>query len=160
MSGRFQARATRTIDASIDRVWAIAADPRSAPRFAPEIRRIEDRGPADDGDRLMRCYMRAGPIRYSALFRYRRRPTRLWSGRQVGGAWLGGYFAFVFHPCGDRTRVTHVEGVRSRVPGLARGFGWLYYRALRRRKLDRELDRLAALCGAIEGDARSRGSLV
>ncbi len=146
MKGRFQARATRTIDAPLERVWAITADPDAAPRFAPEIRRLEDRGPADDGDRLMRCYMRAGPIRYSALFRYRRRDGRLWSGRQVGRGVLGGYFAFALHRAGDGTRVTHVEGVRSRLPGVAGTVGWIYYRVLRRRKLERELDRLAALC--------------
>lgn len=131
--------------APIETVYRIASDPRRAPEFAGEISRLERVRDLATGDAVMRCHMRAVGVPFKLLLRYRYRVPHSYGGHQQGRPLLGGFFTFRFRAAEGGTLVTHTEGLTSRFPGLAWVAGVVYYSALARGKIERELARLARL---------------
>ena len=144
------------IDAPVEQVYAIASDPEMVPRYAPEIRRIEvvqrERNATEQQSLLVRSYFTVGGRTFPTLYRYVYRAPRHYSGIQVRGSLLRGYFRFSFTAQGDGTIVSHCEGMLSRVPGLAQVAGLFYFRLLSRGGIEQELRRLKAL---VEGRANT-----
>ena len=127
------------IDAPVERVYAVAADPEIVPTYAAEVERIEVVERPDEHAAVVRSHLRIGGLRFAHLYRYHYRAPTNYSGVQEGGRLLRGYFSFTFQPQGERTIVTHVEGISSPVPLLARLVGFVYFRLLSRGGLSEEL---------------------
>ena len=142
---RYQTCKTIDINASIEHVYAIASDPKMVPSYAPEVRKIEVLKDVGDESLLVRSYFNLGGLTFPSLYRYHYRRPRYYAGIQERGRLLRGYFRFSFAAEGDRTSVSHTEGILSSVPGLARIAGIIYFRLLSRRGMEQELRRLKAL---------------
>ena len=148
------------INAPVEAVYAIASDPEMVPLYAPEVRRIEvvQREPngIEQQSLLVRSYFTVGGLTFPTLYRYMYRAPRYYGGIQVRGRLARGYFRFSFSTDGDRTIVSHSEGILSNVPGLARMAGWIYFRLLSRDGIEQELRRLKAL---VEGRTNMSGAV-
>ena len=94
---------------------------------------------------LVRSYVRVGRLTFAYLYRYRYRPPTHYSGVQESGRFLRGYFSLVFRSRGDRTLVSHAEGILSPVPFLATVVGFIYFRFLAGGGAKEELGRLKSL---------------
>ena len=151
---RYRVRGRIEIDATPGEVYAIAADPAMVPLYAPEVERIEVIERIGERESRVRSRLRIGPFRRADVYRYRYVRGRSYAGIQERGRLFRGYFAFSFVPCGGRTVVTHVEGIASAVPGLARFLGFVYFRVLARGGIGEELRRLK---GLVEERSRGRG---
>ncbi len=148
---RYQVREQIEVGAPAERVYSVATDPANVPVYAPEVARVEPLEKLDERTQLVRSHLRAGPFTFASLYRYRYRPPTHYGGAQEGGRLVRGYFSLTFEARGARTLVTHVEGVQSPLPLLARAAGFLYFRVLARGGAGRELERLKRL---VEGGAR------
>ena len=142
--GRYQVRGEILIDAPMERVFDVASDPRLVPRYADEIARIDVLQRSSEQEAIVCSVLKLGPLRLRFRYRYRYRRPRMYAGLQDRGL-LRGYFSFSFRPEGASTRVQHVEGLESNVPGLAKLAGFIYFRLLGRGDLAAELARLADL---------------
>ena len=146
---RYQVCERVEVGAPVERVYAVASDPETVPRYAPEVERIEVVERCGARAARVRSHLRIAGLRLVFPYRYRYSPPLGYSGVQEGGALLRGYFAFSFHGDGARTHVSHTEGILSPVPGLARLAGFVYFRLLGRGGMARELASLKRLA---EGD--------
>lgn len=142
---RCQVRGQAVIDAPIERVFDVASDPDMVPRYADEIARVDVLERRGDGDAIVRSVLKLASLRVPYRYRYSYRRPRMYAGEQQGGWLLRGYFAFSFKRRGEQTIVRHVEGLESRVPGLAAIAGFVYFRLLGRGNLIPELEHLAEL---------------
>ena len=145
---RYQVSERIEIGAPVEKVYALAADPRLVPSYAPEVVRIERVRKLSDRAELVRSYVRVGGLTFAYLYRYCYRPPTHYSGVQEGGRLLRGYFGLSFRPRGGGTLVSHAEGILSPVPGLARVVGFLYFRVLARGGVRDELESLKRLVEA------------
>jgi carbon monoxide dehydrogenase subunit G len=149
-SWRYQVREQVEVSAPVERVYAVAADPESVPRYAAEVARIEVVERIGPHAVRVRSHLRIGGLRLVFNYRYRYSPPRGYSGVQEGGALLRGYFTFSFRGEGARTTVvSHTEGILSPVPGLARLAGLVYFRLLGRGGMKRELAMLKQLAESV-----------
>jgi len=142
---RYQLRDEIEINAPIEQVYALAADPESVPSYAPEIAKIELVKKLDERSALVRSHLRIAGLTFAQLYRYHYSPPTHYSGVQENGRLLRGYFSLAFQPRGERTIVSHSEGVLSSVPFLAKLAGFIYFRVLARGGLREELDKLKSL---------------
>lgn len=149
---RYQVREKIEVEAHVERVYEIATDPAKVPAYAPEVARIDLLETLDARTRLVRSHLKIGRFTFASLYRYHYRPPTHYGGAQADGRLLRGYFSLTFEPRGGRTLVTHVEGVQSPVPFLARLAGLLYFRVLARGGVGEELQRLKLL---VEGGSES-----
>jgi hypothetical protein len=153
---RYQVRDEIEVNAPIERVYAIAADPESVPSYAPEIAKIELVKKLDERSALVRSHLRIGGMTFSQLYKYHYNPPTHYSGVQENGRWLRGYFSLAFEPRGTRTIVSHTEGILSAVPFLASLSGFIYFRILARGGLREELGKLKSLTEEPRGSGRWR----
>jgi hypothetical protein len=142
---RYQTREQVEIEAPIGLVYAIAADPEAVPFYAPEIERIDVLKRLGNHAVLVRSHLKVARLKFSFLYRHRHRPPVRYSGVQEGGRLLRGYFSLTFRPSGERTIVSHTEGIASSIPGLARLVGFIYFRVLARGGIGEELRGLKQL---------------
>jgi hypothetical protein len=133
------------IDAPVEWVYRVAADPELVPAYAEEVVRIELVERLSEHSALVRSHLRVGWLNFAHLYRYHYRAPTSYSGTQEGGRLLRGYFSFTFEPRGARTLVSHTEGITSPVPYLARLVGFIYFRALSRGGVGEELEKLKRL---------------
>ena len=153
---RYQARADVLIDAPVERVYAVTADPLVVPSYAAEVERIELVERLSERRALVRSHLRIGRLKLAYLYRYHYgRPTH-YSGAQVEGRLLRGFFSFTFREKGKATVVSHTEGVLSPIPGVAWVVGFIYFRVLNRGSVQGELDRLRQL---VEGGLPQTGEV-
>lgn len=151
---RYQTREQIEIDAPIERVYAVAADPELVSSYAPEIDRIEVVKSLTEHSVMVRSYLKVAGL--TVAFRYRNHyhaPTR-YSGVQERGKFLRGYFNFFLKAQGSRTTVFHTEGILSAIPCLAWIAGFIYFRVLARRGMVEELGRLKELVEARRDEPR------
>jgi hypothetical protein len=141
---RYQVRGEIVIEAPIDRVYAIAADPALVPSYAAEVVRIERVKSFSERVVLVKSHLRIAKLTMSFLYRYHYVPPTHYSGVQQAGLFRG-YFTFTFSPQGGGTIVSHTEGIFSRFPGLAWLVGFIYLRVLARGGMTEELAKLKAL---------------
>ena len=151
---RYQVSERVLVGAPAERVYAVAADPETVPRYAAEVERIEVLERLGTRAARVRSHLRVAGVRLVFPYRYRYSPPRAYSGVQEGGALLRGYFTFSFRAEGARTLVSHTEGLLSSVPGLARLAGLVYFRLLGRGGMRRELAELKRLAEGGDDDAR------
>ncbi len=143
---RYQVVERVEVAAPVERVYEVASDPSLVPVYAPEIVRIEHLENIGEGVELVRSHIRVGPFTFAHKYRYLYRPPTSYAGVQEGGGLYRGYFSLSFRASGEaQTVVTHVEGVLSHVPGLARALGVLYFRVMARGGLREELEKLKRL---------------
>jgi hypothetical protein len=133
------------IVAPVEQVYAVAVDPESVPSYVPEVARIELVKRQNERSALVRSYLRFGRMTFAYLYRYRYYPPTHYSGVQESGRLLRGYFSLIFQSRGDRTIVSHAEGVLSPVPFLATAVGFIYFRVLSSGGARKELGRLKSL---------------
>jgi hypothetical protein len=149
---RYQVRGQIEVAARAERVYEVATDPKNVPAYVPEVARVELLEKLDERTQLVRSHVRIGRFTFARLYRYHYRPPTHYGGAQATGRLLRGYFSLTFEPRGARTTlVTHVEGVQSPVPLLARLVGLLYFRVLARGGTGEELRRLKRLA---EGESQ------
>jgi hypothetical protein len=142
----YQVRDCVEIDAPIERVYAVAADPEIVPAYAEEVVRIEVVEKLSDHSALVKSHLRMGGLTFAHLYRYHYRAPTNYSGTQEGGKLFRGYFSFTFQSRGGgRTIVSHTEGISSRVPYLAGLAGFIYFRLLSRGGVREELNKLKRL---------------
>lgn len=153
--GRWQVRDEILIDAPIERVFDVATNPQLVPKYADEIARIDVVEHISAREAVVRSVLKLGPLRMPCRYRYRYRRPRMYSGVQEGAKLMRGYFAFSLREEGSGTRVRHVEGIESGLPGLARLAGFVYFGLLRRGALEPELRRLAELVARSPHEAKA-----
>src|SRR5436305_1856564 len=142
---RYQTRERVEIDASVERVYALASDPSVVPAYAPEVARIEVLQRLSTHAVLVRSHLKIAGLTFAQLYRYHYRPPTHYSGVQERGRLVRGYFNLTFGAKGDHTLVSHTEGITSTVPCLAWAAGFVYFRLLARGRMGRELDGLKQL---------------
>ncbi len=142
---RFQTSRQIEIDAPIDQVYATASSPDLVPSYAPEIARIEVEQRLNERTVLARSYLRVAGLTLAYLYRYHYRPPTHYGGVQERGRFLRGYFNLTFRQNGNRTVVSHTEGILSTIPCLAWIAGFLYFRIIARGSVTEELGRLRSL---------------
>jgi uncharacterized protein YndB with AHSA1/START domain len=142
---RYQTLERLEIDAPVERVYAVASDPEAVPSYAPEIARIDVLKKLGEGRILVRSHLKVAWMTFGFLYRYHYRAPTHYSGVQEKGALLRGYFTLTFVRRGDRTIVSHTEGLLSPVPLFAWVAGFIYFRVVARGGMGRELDRLKRL---------------
>jgi hypothetical protein len=152
---RYQIREEVEIEASVEQVYAVAADPRMVPAYAPEIARIDVVKRLSDNIVLVRSHLKIARLTFACLYRHHHRPPTHYSGIEVRGRLFRGYFSLTFRPLGQKTLVSHTEGITSSIPGLARIIGLVYFRILARGGLGEELQRLKHL---VESGEKPGGS--
>ena len=136
---RYQTCEQVEIDAPVERVYTVAADPEAVPSYAPEVERIEVLERLSDHAVLVRSHLKVARLTFSFLYRHHHRPPLRYSGVQEGGKLLRGYFSLTFRPSGKKTIVSHTEGIASSIPGLAGAIGFIYFRILARGGIGEEL---------------------
>lgn len=146
---RYQVSRRVRIDAPRQRIYALATDPRTIPRFSREVRSLtllDPPGPI----RRARCRIRIAPgLAVPARYRYHYRGPAAYAGVQTHAPLVRSYFAFSFRDRGRAgTEVHHIEGFRASIPLLAPILGWLYFTLLNRHGLRTELDLLRLLAEA------------
>jgi hypothetical protein len=149
---RYQTREELEINAPVDQVYAVAVDPRSVPVYAPEIARIELVEKLSDHAVLVRSHLKVARLTFACLYRHHHRPPTHYSGVEVRGHLFRGYFSLNFQPSGDKTIVTHIEGIASSIPGMAGIIGFVYFRIMARGGLGEELRRLKLLVESGKGN--------
>jgi hypothetical protein len=142
---RYQTHERVEINAPIEQVYAVAADPEIVPSYALEIARIDLVKRLSPQSILALSHLKIGRLTFASLYRYHYRPPKHYSGVQEKGKLLRGYFSFSFQTQDKRTVVSHTEGIMSSIPGLAAIAGFIYFRILSRTGLAEELDRLKQL---------------
>ena len=142
---RYQTCEKVEINARVEQVYAIASDPKMVPVYAPEVAKIEVLNGAGQEQVLVRSYFKVAGLTFPTLYRYHYRAPRYYGGFQQGGRLLRGYFKFVFIAEGNRTVVSHTEGILSIVPGLAFIAGFIYVHLLSRHGIQQELAKLKEL---------------
>jgi hypothetical protein len=142
---RYQTSRQIEIDAPIERVYATASSPDLVPSYAPEIARIEVEKILSDHVVLARSYLKVAGLTLAYLYRYHYRPPTHYSGVQERGRFLRGYFNLTFQSRGNRTVVSHTEGILSAIPCLAWIVGSIYFRVIARGGVEEELGRLRTL---------------
>lgn len=142
---RYQVRDEVEINAPIEHVYAFAADSESVPSYAPEIAKIELVKKLDERNALVKSHLRIAGLTFAQLYKYHYNAPTHYSGLQEGGSLLRGYFSLAFQPRGERTVVSHAEGILSRVPFVASLAGFIYFRILARGGVARELGKLKRL---------------
>jgi uncharacterized protein YndB with AHSA1/START domain len=145
-------RRSRTLDASPERVWSIAADPHHMPRWWPRVRRVE--AVAEDGFTQVLATDKGKAVKADFVVLDREAPTRWrWAQELVGTPFerilATSVTEIVLEPSTDgrRTRVTVSREQTLR--GLAR-FGSFMVTRASARQLDEALGGLEALLGAGE----------
>src|SRR5687767_9489511 len=142
----YEQRATITIAAPVERVYAIASDPLIVPEYAHEIRRIEILSDDGRGGREVRSHIRVLGLTVPFRYRYWYRPPVHYGGVQTRGALVQGYFTLRFRAVDENTtEVDHVEGIASRIPLLAAIVGWTWFTLLSRDGVGAELAKLKEL---------------
>ena len=141
----FATRSDVWINAPIERVYRIAADPEMVPRYVPEVDRVERMHQLQKDQELVRVWIRIGGFRIRSIYRYTFRPPRCKIGVQEDSSLLQGYFVLRFSEDAGRTFVEHVEGLRSPIPGLAAIAGFIYFRLLAPSGVEAELAMLKEL---------------
>jgi hypothetical protein len=142
---RYQTYQQMEIDAPIERVYAVASNPQIVPSYAPEIARIEIVKRLSEHIVLARSYLKVAGLTFAYLYRYHYRPPTYYSGVQERGKILRGYFNLSFKAQGNRTTVSHTEGVLSSIPWLAWIVGFIYFHIIARGGIVEELGRLKSL---------------
>lgn len=142
---RYQTYDQLEIDAPIDQVYATASSPDMVPSYAPEIAHIEVEERLSEHSVLARSYLKVAGLTIAYLYRYHYRPPTHYSGVQEHGRFWRGYFNLTFRRNGNRTVVSHTEGVLSAIPCLAWIAGFVYFRILARGGVEKELGRLRGL---------------
>lgn len=145
---RRQVIAEIDIDAPIGVVYAIATNVEQVARYEPEIERIDVVDETPGQERLVDVRFRVLGVRLRQRYRHALRPPRLYAGVRTGG-WLRGWFTMRFKSVMGGTRVTHAEGFRSPIPGLAFLAGFIYFSLLSPGGVRGELRRLRDL---VQGD--------
>jgi hypothetical protein len=141
---RYQVRDELVISATPERIFDVATDASLVPLYADEIHSI-DVLERNDRNASVRSVLKVAGMRIPFRYRYHYRRPRAMAGFQEGRSPVIGFFWFTFKASQGKTRVTHAEGIQSRVPGLAWLCGVIYFRLLGRGNLRPELQRLAAL---------------
>lgn len=139
------------IDAPVEQVYLIASDPKSVPVYAPEIARIDVLKRLSDHAVLVRSHLKIARLTFACLYRHHHHAPTHYSGVQERGRLFRGYFSLTFRASGDKTMVSHTEGIASRVPGLAAIAGFVYFRILARGGVGEELNRLRQLVESDKG---------
>lgn len=142
---RYQTYEQMEIDAPIGRVYAVASNPKAVPSYAPEIARIDIVKRLSEHIVLVRSYLKVAGLTLAYLYRYHYRPPTYYSGVQEHGKILRGYFNPSFRAQGNRTIVSHTEGVLSSIPCLAWIVGFIYFRVIARGGIVEELGSLKRL---------------
>lgn len=142
---RYQTCEQLEIDAPIDRVYALASNPEVVPSYAPEVARIEVIERLSEHMVLVRSHLKVARMRLTYLYRYHYRAPTQYSGVQEDGKILRGYFTLSFSAKGNRTSVSHTEGILSVIPCLAWVIGFIYFRVIARGGMAEELGRLKTL---------------
>lgn len=142
---RYQTSEQIEIDAPIDQVYATASSPDLVPSYAPEIARIEVEQRLSEHTVRARSYLKVAGLTLAYLYRYHYRPPTHYSGVQERGRFLRGYFNLTFRQNGNRTLVSHTEGILSAIPCLAWIAGFVYFRIVARGGVEEELVRLRCL---------------
>src|SRR5437762_13263043 len=110
---RYQIGERLEIEAPVARVYDFAANPELVPSYVPEIARIEVVRRLSAHMVLVRSYLKVARLTFGFLYRYHYRPPTHYSGVQEGGGLLRGYFTLSFRSSGNKTVVSHTEGVLS-----------------------------------------------
>ena len=139
---RYQTYEQIEIDAPIERVYAIASNPEVVPSYATEIAHIDIVKRLSKHTILVRSYLKFAGLTLDYLYRYHYRPPAYYSGVQEHGKVLRGYFNLSFRAEGNRTTVSHTEGVFSSVPYWAWIVGFIYFHIIARGGIVEELGRL------------------
>ena len=151
---RYQVVERIEVGAPVEKVYEVASDPSLVPVYAPEIVRIEHLENIGGGVELVRSHIKVGPFTLAHKYRYRYHPPTSYAGVQEGGGLYKGYFSLSFRARDEVTVVTHVEGILSHVPGLARALGVLYFRVMARGGAGEELEKLKRLVESKDASAR------
>lgn len=142
---RYQAHERVEINAPIEQVYAVTADPEIVPFYALEIARIDLVKRLSPHSILAKSHLKIARLIFARLYRYHYHPPTHYSGVQEDGRLLRGYFSFSFQKQDHRTIVSHTEGIMSSIPCLAAIAGFIYFRILSRGSLAEELKRLKHL---------------
>ena len=142
---KFQVRGEVEIDAPLEYVYAFASDPAVVPRYAEEIERIELVERLSSRVSLVTSHLKILGFEVAFPYRFNYRRPEHYSGVQRGRSVLRGFFAFAFTAEGNKTKVIHSEGLFSTVPLLAPLAGFIHYRLVHRRGIERELRSLKEL---------------
>jgi hypothetical protein len=142
---RYQIGECVEVNAPVQQVYALAANPEIVPSYAPEIVRIEVVRRLGEHMVLVRSYLRVARLIFGFLYRYHYHPPTHDSGVQEPGGLVRGYFSLRFQPSGSGTTVSHTEGVLSPIPLLAWIVGFIYFRIIARGGMREELGRLKNL---------------
>jgi hypothetical protein len=142
---RYQICEEVEIQAPVEQVYLLAADPELVPFYAHEIARIEMVRRLSEDVVLVRSYLKVAGLTFGVLYRYHYRRPAHYSGVQVGRGVLRGYFSLSFKPYGGGTTVSHTEGILSPVPLLAWTVGFIYFKIMARGGMREELGRLKGL---------------
>src|SRR3982751_3292952 len=106
---RYQICESLKIDAPVEQVYALAADPEMVPAYALEISRIEVVRRLSAHLVLVKSYLKVAGLTRGFLYQYHYRPPTHYSGVQAGRGLLRGYFTLSFRTCGNGTTVSHTE---------------------------------------------------
>jgi hypothetical protein len=142
---RYQICEEVEIQAPVEQVYLLAADPEVVPFYAPEIARIEMVRRLSEHMVLVRSYLKVARRTFGILYRYHYRRPSHYSGVQEHGRLLRGYFTLSFKSCGSGTTVSHTEGILSPIPLLAWIVGFIYFQIMAKGGIGEELGRLKEL---------------
>jgi hypothetical protein len=147
---RYMVSASITVRASTELAFTVASDPGMVLKYERGITRIDLVRDVSPSERVVRTHLRLLGISIPFEYRYRYSAGRHYSGVQEGNTFLRGFFSFSFEPAENGTRITHREGVSSRLPFVANVVGWFYFRLMGRDGIASELVQLKALIENIE----------
>jgi hypothetical protein len=139
---RYQTCEEIEIEAPLEQVYAAASNPELVPCYALEITRIEVVKRLSEHLVLVKSYLKIAGLTFVYLYRYHYRPPTHYSGVQEHGRILRGYFSLSFKAQGNRTAVSHTEGILSIIPCLAWVAGFIYFHVMARGGMLEELGRL------------------
>ena len=142
---RYETRESLEIDAPVEQVYALAANPEIVPVYAPEITRIEVVRRLSDHKVLVKSHLKVAGLTRAFLYQFHYRPPTHYSGVQEGRGPVRGYFTLRFRSRGMVTSVSHSEGILSPIPFLAWIVGFIYFRLITRGGMREELKRLKSL---------------
>ena len=142
---RYQICDSVEIDAAVERVYALASDPNLVPNYAAEIDRIEVVKKMSDHRILVKSYLKIAGLTRGFLYQYHYRSPTHYSGVQLDGWLLRGYFNLSFRTSATGTTVSHTEGILSPVPLVAWLVGFVYFQLMTRGGIGQELSRLKGM---------------
>lgn len=142
-----------SIEAPIETVFRFITDWRNVSLYERFIKRIEpvNHPHTTDRQRWAISHFKLLALEKRSLYRYWSMSPRRYGGAQVEGIFRGGFW-FSLEEKGGGTRVIHGEFIKSRYKLLEWFLGFVFWRVLFRKDIQRQLYKLKEL---LEGHRRS-----